>query len=77
MLKHFSLLLMSTFVFGQTMKEDLEFYDNGQSRVQVYKNLDLETVKRNTFSANGKLLSSFNSGKCSCRSSSSCTIQLE
>ncbi len=60
MTKYIPLLLMSTFVFCQTIKEDLEFYDNGQSRVQIYKNMDLETVKRNTFDAKGKLLSSFN-----------------
>ena len=46
MTKYIPLLLMSTFVFCQTIKEDLEFYDNGQSRVQIYKNMDLETVKR-------------------------------
>ena len=45
--KFILLLLFPVLSFSQTLSEDLEFYDNGKTRVKVYKNMDLEMVKRN------------------------------
>jgi len=58
--KFILLLLFPVLSFSQTLSEDLEFYDNGKTRVKVYKNMDLEMVKRNIYAASGKLISSYN-----------------
>jgi hypothetical protein len=55
------IFLIPSILFSQDLlKEEDSFYENGKPEVVTYKNLDLEIVKRETYSPSGKLLSLYN-----------------
>ena len=47
-------------IFSQTLEEVQSFHENGQPEEVVFKNIDLQIVKKEFYSNEGKVISSIN-----------------